>query len=541
MAKAKKQKKSIEQRLEEALVLYEKTPYELPKNWCWTRVENCFSMKNGYAFRQSDFNKNGKTPVIKIRNLQDGEIVVDDKTDYVLDNFSSEFTISSGDLLVALSGATTGKFGIYKLKEKAYLNQRVGNIGINSNCIVEKYRNYFFEKSSEEILKSAYGGAQPNISWNDIKLFFFPLAPLEEQKRIVEIIEKQFAKLDEARDLIQKSLDSFADRKSAILHKAFTGELTKQWRENNSVIQQKNTVNFLDCIEDMQNGISKRNGKEGKDFVVLRLADLKENRISTDDNRTIKLTETEIRKYQLKENDVIMIRVNGSKDYVGRQILFNKECNCAYCDHIIRIRYRKDINAKFMLYFSQTREYKDYILQNLVSSAGQNTISRKGLSRLKVNLPILAEQKEIVRILDSIFEKEDKSKELIDMLDKIDEMKKSILARAFRGQLGTSNPTDESAIELLKKILDNDKDESNQRKRVSKTSISFDYSLLKNNVEVGVIKEIVKKGGKVTTDYFNKNHMGLSIFEIVKVVDLLIKRNILKTEEGWLILNTNED
>ena len=213
-------------------------------------------------------------------------------------------------------------------------------------------------------------------------------------------------------------------------------------------------MNFLDCIEDMQNGISKRNGKEGKDFIVLRLADLKENRISTDDNRTIKLTETEIKKYQLKENDIIMIRVNGSKEYVGRQILFNMECACAYCDHIIRIQYRKDISPKFMLYFSQTREYKDYILQNLVSSAGQNTISRKGLSRLKLNLPLFEEQEEIVRILDSIFEKEDKSKELIDMLDKIDEMKKSILARAFRGELGTSNPTDEPAIDLLKKILE---------------------------------------------------------------------------------------
>ena len=249
-------------------------------------------------------------------------------------------------------------------------------------------------------------------------------------------------------------MDSFADRKFAIIHKAFTGELTKQWREKNSVIQRKNTVNFLDCIEDMQNGISKRNGKEGKDFIVLRLADLKENRISTDDNRTIKLTETEIKKYQLKENDIIMIRVNGSKEYVGRQILFNMECACAYCDHIIRIQYRKDISPKFMLYFSQTREYKDYILQNLVSSAGQNTISRKGLSRLKLNLPLFEEQEEIVRILDSIFEKEDKSKELIDILDKIDEMKKSILARAFRGELGTSNPTDEPATDLLRKILE---------------------------------------------------------------------------------------
>lgn len=449
MAKAKKQEKPIEQRLEEALVLYEKTPYELPSNWCWTRVENCFSMKNGYAFRQSDFNKNGKIPVIKIRNLQDGEIVVDDKTDYVLDNFSSEFTISSGDLLVALSGATTGKFGIYKLKEKAYLNQRVGNIGINSNCIVEKYRNYFFEKSSEEILKSAYGGAQPNISWNDIKLFFFPLAPLEEQKRIVEIIEKQFAKLDEARDLIQKSLGSFADRKSAILHKAFTGELTKKWREDNNILFEWKECRLEEVGELVTGSTPDTKKKEyyNGSFPFVKPTDLNQGRnilgaIDTLSNEGKK----NARIIRAGATCVCCIGATISKcGFLQVEATTNQQINS-----VIPFDFMDDL---FVYYYCCSDDFKQRLIDR--SSATTLPIISKGkMAELKIVVPSKSEQEEIVRILDSIFEKEDKSKELLDMLDKIDEMKKSILARAFRGQLGTSNPTDEPATDLLRKILE---------------------------------------------------------------------------------------
>ena len=72
----------------------------------------------------------------------------------------------------------------------------------------------------------------------------------------------------------------------------------------------------------------------------------------------------------------------------------------------------------------------------MVSSAGQNTISRKGLSNLSLKVPTLPEQVDIVRILDIIIEKENKAKQAAEaVLEQIDLLKKSILARAFRGEL----------------------------------------------------------------------------------------------------------
>ena len=85
----------------------------------------------------------------------------------------------------------------------------------------------------------------------------FPLPPLSEQQRIVERIEELFAKLDEAKEGLQEVADSFAVRKAAILHKAFTGELTKQWRLENGVSdeswEESNLGSFIACGP--QNGL----------------------------------------------------------------------------------------------------------------------------------------------------------------------------------------------------------------------------------------------------------------------------------------------
>ena len=107
-----------------------------------------------------------------------------------------------------------------------------------------------------------------------------------------------------------------------------------------------------------------------------------------------------------------------------------------------------------MVLYSKSEAYKIYVKDNIVSSAGQNTISRKGMARLSIPVPSIEEQKEIANILSDMFEKERRVKEIAEaVIEQIDTMKKSILARAFRGELGTNDPSEESAIELLKRVL----------------------------------------------------------------------------------------
>lgn len=114
------------------------------------------------------------------------------------------FIVKNGDLLIALSGATTGKMGVYENENIAYLNQRVGNLKIKKNVLLPEYRNYYMFSQIEKILKLAYGGAQPNISSKIICELQFLLPPLMEQKRIVQKIEELYSYFDN----IQKALEA---------------------------------------------------------------------------------------------------------------------------------------------------------------------------------------------------------------------------------------------------------------------------------------------------------------------------------------------
>ena len=327
----------------------------------------------------------------------------------------------------------------------------------NHHLVLNRYLNYLCNAKwfTNTAFSLARGTTRVRITRKNLGGIPFPLPPLPEQQRIVDRIESLFAKLDEAKEKAQAVVDGFEDRKAAILHKAFTGELTEQWRVKNNV----NNVHwkklwFDECVDKMQNGISKRKGDIGEPYVVLRLANLSDEDFDENDLREILLDEKERNNYQLKSDDVLMIRVNGSKENVGKLYRITNQKQWAFCDHIIRIRYAGNIMPQYMVFFSKTKIYRQYIKDNMVSSAGQNTISRKGMAKLRIPIPKKDEQEQIVAILENIFEKEQQAKEAAEqVIDKIDSMKKSILARAFRGELGTNDPNDESAVELLKSVL----------------------------------------------------------------------------------------
>ena len=179
----------------------EELPFDIPENWAWCRLGEVCDFENGFAFSSDNYCSQG-VPLIRISNIQNSKIDLKDVVfvDKIVDE---KFIVEKGDLLIAMSGATTGKMGNYTFEEKAYLNQRVGNIRIKAESILyPKYRDFFMLTKSNDVLKMAYGGAQPNISGKMIESLLLPLPPLAEQHRIVEKIEHIFAVLDELEENI---------------------------------------------------------------------------------------------------------------------------------------------------------------------------------------------------------------------------------------------------------------------------------------------------------------------------------------------------
>ena len=109
------------------------------------RIGDVCTIKGGYAFISTDFIKSG-VPVVKIANIVDESIIFDENSNYLpvaYINKYDDYTVKKGDVLIALSGATTGKYGMYHYDENALLNQRVAKITADSNYLDTKYLFYY--------------------------------------------------------------------------------------------------------------------------------------------------------------------------------------------------------------------------------------------------------------------------------------------------------------------------------------------------------------------------------------------------------------
>ena len=401
---------------------------------------------NGRAFKPDEWEESGK-PIIRIQNITQ----TSSECNRTTKEYDAKYLVKDGDLLFAWS-ASLGAHIWHG--EDGWLNQHIFKVLPNEK-VTKEYLYYYLLYVVNELYSKTHGTGMVHITLKPFKQTKIPVYSIREQQRIVEQIESLFAKLDEAKEKVLEAITSSQHRKDTLLHKAFEGELTRCWREKNNVVSENNYYSFDECILKMQNGLAKRNGSTGKEFAVIRLANLSADGFITEDMRMILLDEKEQENYRLYADDVVMIRVNGSKDNVARQICVESDTEWAFCDHIIRIRYDEaKVLPRFMVYFSKSQYYRNYIADNMVSSAGQNTISRKGMSNLTVPNFMLEEQEEIIKILDKLWKSEDEIQVKAEqVVEQIDLMKKSILAKAFRGELGTNNPDEESAVELLKKII----------------------------------------------------------------------------------------
>ena len=284
----------------------------------------------------------------------------------------------------------------------------------------------------------------------------FPLAPLNEQQRIVNIIESLFAKLDEAKQLIQNTIDKFEQNKMAILHKAFSGELTAKWREENNIdlsSWQNQSINEVCEINPKKVDTKKLDDNLSVSFIPMPCVSDILGKITSMEIRNL----VEVKKgyTNFSEGDILFAKItpcmeNGKSAIVGK--LENDIGFGSTEFHVLRCDTDK-INNKFLHYFVRQRKFRDEAKAQMTGAVGQQRVPKIFIEDYKINLPIIEEQQAIVNILDKVFIKYDKIRDLQVQIDKIELLKKSILAKAFRGELGTNDPNEESAEVLLRGIL----------------------------------------------------------------------------------------
>lgn len=454
MAKGKKKEVlTLEEHLQAALLPESEQPYQVPGNWCWTRIEyiNQYNSCSMDPAKQSDEMFELYSVPSSAGNYP--EILSGDEIG------SIKQSVQKGDVLLCKINPRINRvWQVSKYTNNTLLASSewivVRNKYLNSEYLMRCFQsNYFREFMLSNV--SGVGGSLMRAQPKYVQGYPVPIPPLSEQQRIVECIESLFAKLDEARQKVQDVLDSFETRKAAILHKAFSGELTAQWRKEHGVGMEEWIDTVLSkVVTGFKYGTSEKSDYSYAGMPVFRIPNITENGLSFEDMKFLPHYDVK-EESQIHENDILIIRSNGSRDLVGKSVLVPKlDVSYAYASFLIKIKPSAAIVPDFLVLYLNSTGARVQMFKKAKSSVGINNINAKELGGIALKIPSIQEQSKVVHVLDDLFAKERQVKEASEtVLEQIDLIKKSILARAFRGELGTNDPAEESALELIKQTL----------------------------------------------------------------------------------------
>lgn len=458
MAKKKETVLTPEERLQTALVPDWEQPYKVPENWCWVTLESI----NQYQSSSIDPSRQPESYF----ELYSVPSSANNYPEIALgcEIGSMKQSVEKDDVLLCKINPRINR--VWKVSQ--YTENTLAassewiiirNPYIHSDYLMYCLRApYFREYMLSNV--SGVGGSLMRAQPKYVQAYPIPVSPLSEQQRIVDRIESLFAKLDEAKQRAQAALDSVETRKAAILQKAFTGELTAQWRKENGVEMEgwRKTALQEVCEKIVC-------GKTPTGFICptgkipyLKVYNIVNNKISFESAPQFipkEIHEGRLKSSILKPNDIVMNIVGPPLRKIAIIPADYPEWNMNQA--IVRFRPLAPLKHRFLYYALINPETLDNVISETRGVVGQANISVAQSRNLIIPLPSINEQIEIVRILDDLLAKEQQAREAAEaVIEQIDIIKKSILARAFRGELGTNDPAEESSVELVRKILEKD-------------------------------------------------------------------------------------
>lgn len=486
MARANKRESlSLAERLQAALVPESKQPYPVPENWCWTYLTK------GAAECLDSFRK----PINATeRATREGSIPYYGATGQV--GWIDDFLTDEQLILVGEDGAPF----LELMKDKAYIIH--GKAWVNNHAHVLRSRfgtigNYFLMHYLNIFNYYGFvnGTTRLKLTQSSMDIMPVPIPPLAEQQRIVDRIESMFAKLDEAEEKIQAALSGFETRRVSILHKAFTGEFTAKWRKERGLGMESWKKKRFDEVAAIKSNLV--DPAKFSEFPHIAPDNIEKKTGILLGYNTIAKDGVKSGKHYFYPGQILYSKI---RPYLSKAVVVDFEGLCSADMYPIEAKG----NVKYLWYYMLSEDFLEQ-----ASSAGSRSvlpkINQKELSALFVIMPAsVEEQEEIVHVLDILFEQEYQAKEAAQAaLDQIPLIRKAILSRAFRGKLGTNDPGDESAVELIKKVLSETID-NNQRFKLIPDKKMEVYTMPKT------IMEALSNGKKLSPEIL-KSETGLEI------------------------------
>ncbi|HHP5683361.1 TPA: restriction endonuclease subunit S [Campylobacter jejuni] len=410
---------------------------EIPEHWEVVKINKIVTFVNGYAFENFDFNPIFEIPVIRIGDMQKEKILYDNCLKTKEKEKLKQFLISNNDILIALSGATTGKIAFCDTDNKAYINQRVAIV--RSKLKLVKY--YFLTRGFSLLIELACNGsAQPNISTKEIGEFKIPLPPLKEQEQIANFLDEKCKKIANFIEKKEKLITLLKEQKQALINETITkgldkninfkdsgiewlGEIPQHWRIVKLKYVAFTNIGLVYTPDDII-----ENPDEG--YPVLRANNIQNGKIDYQD--LIYIKSKQIGKKQIiSSGDLLMCVRNGSENLLGKTA---KIQDGYFSFGAFTAIIKSQFNDYFYWIFQTNMLRKS--IASFSASNGIGQISQDDIKNFIISFPPLKEQEQIAQFLDSEISKIDKIIEKTKKQIKlIKEYKTTLINRAVCGRI----------------------------------------------------------------------------------------------------------
>lgn len=304
----------------------------------------------------------------------------------------------------------------------------------------------------EQIEDKSSGIAIPNVNASKLAQVEIPVAPLNEQRRIVEKIETLFARLDQGEAALRHTQTLLARYRQSVLKAAVTGALTADWRMANSLAEWCETElgEVVEFLTSGSRGWAQYYSPSGALFI--RAQNVKHDRLELDDVAYVRLPNRSEGTRTLVKRGDLLITITGAN--VTKTALVQADLDEAYVSqHVGLLRLTEKADPEFIYWFLVAKAGGRKQLEEFAYGAGKPGLNLTNIREVKLALPSLPEQREIVaRIQEAIDRISLVEKWCQTELTRSAALRQSILKDAFAGKLVPQDPSDEPAAELLARI-----------------------------------------------------------------------------------------
>jgi type I restriction enzyme, S subunit len=431
---------------------------ELPSSWAVAALDELVTEKA--AITDGPFGSNLKSEhytetgprVVRLQNIGQGRFL-NDEAHIAPEHYERlmKHEVNAGDVLVASLGDV--------LPRSCRAPESLGPAIVKADCIrvrphIDVDNRYVMHALNSpatraQLAEHVRGVGRPRVNLSTLRELTLPIAPLAEQRRIVDELERRLSHLDASHSGVIASQRLLVSARRAVLNAAAAGTLigldAEEWK-------------LLSAGEacEVRGGIQKQPKRKPVDnrFPFLRVANVGRGVLDLREVHEIELFGDELASYRLQAGDLLVVEGNGSVGHIGRAAMWDGSIiDCVHQNHLIRVRPRDAIDPAFLALVWNAPSTIEQLLRVASSTSGLYTLSTGKVKQVELRVPDLDVQAALVAEAERRLSLIDAAERTIETsLAKAEQLRRSLLAAAFSGRLVPQDPNDEPASELLERI-----------------------------------------------------------------------------------------